>query len=110
MADIIKRTWPLILAGSLAVTSPASGAGGWYLMDPPYRAGQNAPLVQWKHAQAFDSARECQEERERREGSARRALREAREENDRVQISHLIVFYEHSRCIASDDPRLRQTK
>jgi len=70
---------------------------GWYLLQPPTHRinGQtsfedNAPLTLWRHVHAYDTAKQCQD-----------------------WIEHLqtlppvaAVHGDHSRCVASDDPRL----
>lgn len=68
-----------------------------------------APLTEWKHFEAFDTAFECEEERhklveeaKKRKEQVARSTKEARE----AALSQ-VLHYISSRCIASDDPRLR---
>jgi hypothetical protein len=105
---------------------------GWYLMvpqpDAPGRAPNvNAPLSQWNQMGAFDSASNCEKERESRRRLAVKALDEVQQEidavpdstqplvkvapkvaQDSVDVSSFAIGIEASRCVASDDPRLRK--
>jgi len=72
---------------------------GWYLMAPPPDAtrepDESAPLIQWTHIAAFDSAKECENYKVELHDSIR-------------QKSATRAEYELSfACVASDDPGLR---
>jgi hypothetical protein len=105
---------------------------GWYLMvpqpDAPGKApNANAPLSQWNQMGAFDNASNCEKEREYRRRVAVKALGEVKQEvaalpdstqplvkvspkvaQDAADVSNFAVGIEASRCIASDDPRLKE--
>lgn len=84
-------------------------AAGWYLLAPPSRdAGLSTPLGQWTHLGATDTATACEE---RQEASLRR-LKEARRQpgvsREDLNLNTAMTWnYAQSRCIATDDPRLR---
>jgi len=104
---------------------------GWYLMvpqpDAPGKApNANAPLSQWNQMGAFDNASNCEKEREYRRRVAVKALGEVKQEvaalpdsrqplakvspkvaQDATDVSNFTIGIEASRCIASDDPRLK---
>lgn len=106
---------------ALAMAPATSGAGGFYLLLAPRKvsgaADSGAPLTQWSHETSYDTAREC--EAARLERFRRRALlerpgppppglppeggapAELEEEASRRAMNA------ESRCVASDDPRLR---
>ena len=72
---------------------------GWYLMVP--FPDHDAPLAHWPHNDSFDSAKECRE--------AGVGLQERAAKNrslTKAQIDARTMW----ECIASDDPRLKETK
>jgi len=80
---------------------------GWYLMTPPligpnYAIKEDAPFSQWVIAQTFDTASDCEREKAAQKAKilpsagTRGALPYCRD-----------CFLE---CIATDDPRLKETK
>jgi hypothetical protein len=105
---------------------------GWYLMVPyPDATGQapnfKAPLSQWNQMGAFDNAAACDKERESRRKLALQALEQVKREmealpdtgkrplsevapkvyDDAVTATTFELAIDGSRCIASDDPRLK---
>jgi hypothetical protein len=72
---------------------------GWYLMVPPPaptpRFDLKAPLSKWSKKASFNSQKECND------ALATRRLKEAR---DRV----LQPMWAFGKCVASDDPRLKE--
>jgi hypothetical protein len=73
---------------------------GWYLMVPPLTSDgkqfdANVPLAQWDARMAFDNASDC-------ENTLYALIKDASEDN----LTHQQL--RHSRCIASDDPRLKE--
>ncbi len=83
---------------------------GWYLVIPP-KLGVNskdqiyvepAPFSRWQISESFDTAKECQE--------AARALAQpvqsAAEAGQRQSLEDFRLVY--AKCIASDDPRLKE--
>jgi len=112
-------------AAALALT-------GWYLVvpqpdSPVKRPNFKAPLSQWNQMGAFDSAAACDKERESRRQLALEALDQVKREiealpdtgnrplrevapkvyQDDVTVSDFALGITASRCIASDDPRLK---
>ena len=67
----------------------------WYLITPPkvdWGRRTDAPLYQWNHAGAFQTAKECEHKRGEK-------LRNAGDE-----ATYLTFF--NAQCVPSDDPRL----
>jgi len=126
---------PLVL---LVWGSFAWAGQGWYLLLPPKSScppekicaewDTNAPLSQWEHVRASDSAQECELTRidgyeqalqraTRLQKNTANAVKEAQSANDREKLTTLrrmqmegmnaMTQYGNSRCIASDDPRLK---
>jgi hypothetical protein len=101
---------------------------GWYLMLPPfYKQGvdSNAPPSRWKERAAFDTAAACEEAQAKLAkcgavlNGAGRGVSvldacgwpgQARPVKDRDQdalIGQVATQYMESRCVATDDPRLK---
>ena len=100
---------------------------GWYLMLPPHGSSggvtalgvwTDAPMSKWEIDQSFDTADECEQERARIGLKALDLLKSAPK-----GYASLPLQYEGPRwnwawaaervashCIASDDPRLKETK
>jgi hypothetical protein len=95
---------------------------GWYLMMPPLRPPQSirwsegkfqvdtltpAPLSQWTIVDSFDSARECRE-------SHLKLLNDRLVKLDHDRIMNSVKGYiqieqaYNAKCVASDDPRLKE--
>ena len=113
----------------------ALSLAGWYLMVPQPDAirqppNLNAPLSQWNQAGAFDTAAACDKERESRRKLALGGLEEVQREfdalpdsvkaskqpigkvapkvaQDDLEVSTFAMEIQASRCISSDDPRLK---
>jgi len=98
---------------------------GWYLLAPPiahdpghWRPKMMAPLNQWIVANSFDSASECEkrlaEDNEKAENP--RSLASITEQMNDMGGGHvwdsddLLKEMVNEHCIASDDPRLKETK
>jgi hypothetical protein len=122
-------------ASSLSMTprhAAALALVGWYLMRPP---GPNngapdfrAPLSQWTYSGSFDSAKDCQRERDSRIDLGVKTIHDIRETVDGLTRQQAVLGkdrlqtlredageaqtfwlqYTASQCIATDDPRLKQ--
>jgi hypothetical protein len=92
---------------------------GWYLMTPPLNlAGvpdSGAPISSWHNERSFDSARDCEEGKDtvlesRLEGAKR--LEEIQIQKDPEGFAKYIRWtrseFAASKCIATDDPRLKE--
>ena len=80
---------------------------GWYLMTPPLSwssdrkvigSDLSRPLSQWLPGLVFDTEAECNKEID---AMNRRAASYAREHRTLLDIAH-------ARCVATDDPRLKE--
>jgi len=117
---------------ALAGAPPLLAAGGWYLLIPP-RSDQNTlkildsePLSKWTQQGAYDSASDCEAakdalltvERNSYYDAERRYALALSEKKDQVTVAVIQSALENyrsnfdglsvSRCINSDDPRLRK--
>jgi hypothetical protein len=97
-----------ILLVALFFAIPAFAAQGWYLLSPPKIPGvmdfdEKAPLERWQHHGAFDSAEDCEWNLN---GWRARAMHQFKLV-DSIENKYLIESAIFSRCIASDDPRLK---
>ena len=86
---------------------------GWYLMmPPPYWSKtnpRNAPLGQWTLFGRYDSAQECSDERTKMIRVQYMALlSDLAEDVSDPNRPSLSLDFKHARCIASDDPRLKE--
>lgn len=83
---------------------------GWYLMLAPFnaenRSDDSAPLSKWRTGSAFDSAQAC--ERNRAMTLSTIAHVSARGASDKQGKDALFHDFVVARCIASDDPRLKE--
>lgn len=83
----------LRLAAALALVA-------WYLMMPPMVRGHHfdtsVPLSKWNVAKAFDKEEDCN-----------KFLSDAVTVSRSKQVAIGVEGYSASRCIASDDPRLK---
>jgi hypothetical protein len=78
---------------------------GWYLLIPAVdktsRVRADLPLDYWVHLDSFDTAAECREQ----------ALQnQVRIERQTGNPESRVAAYVAWRCIASDDPRLKESK
>jgi len=111
MARLVVVTVLLALGFS---TPPSSAAGGWYLLLPRVdkeSSGRTVPLTQlplkdWSHQQAFDNAPMCEREKAGQAEAWRREFQTADSSFREMALVHMVQFTA-SRCIASDDPRLK---
>ncbi|SRR5712691_4301126 len=96
----------LLLSACATQTRRQSGAGGWYLMLPPFKQEEpmtDAPFTQWRQGAAFDSASEC-------EAARKRVVDEAKADADAGRGEHHTAVFRgflHSNCVSSADPRLK---
>ncbi len=78
---------------------------GWYLMVPPMHNGApnyHAPLRSWNMSKANDSARDCEADRE----AGKQACAQV-PDDEKPLTSGCADTFDRSRCIATDDPRLK---
>ena len=83
---------------------------GWYLMVPPLTPGGgphkvlfHAPLSKWEVGVEHDTKAEC-------EDSLRESIKNMDRDANACEVgscSVMVVEYAHGRCMASDDPRLK---
>jgi hypothetical protein len=93
---------------------------GWYLLAPvvykpansdsatsPYKpfTDLGAPLSTWTNYGAFDSASDCNSERERR---IARADKDATLPTKTDAAVAVIESWQHMECVSTDDPRLEE--
>ncbi len=85
-------------AAALALT-------GWYLMVPAQTKGgpidTSLPLSQWTMFESFDTAAGCQRKKSR-------VYDEAQRKDRAGDTKGMADFYSAARCIATDDPRLKE--
>jgi len=82
---------------------------GWYLMIPPIKtdrhglldADWHAALSQWTTIQAYDTATGCKQDRAK---FLLKAMEDIKPTDTSVAWE---TAWDHSQCIATDDPRLR---
>jgi hypothetical protein len=96
---------------------------GWYLLQPggskafPAHTLTTTPLRGWDHHSSYDTAEGCEQRKRQaldwgKKGLAK-AHQDAKEANTEEQRSEIMEWVEFlslwrlSRCIASDDPRLK---
>jgi len=104
----------------LAVPVPVSATAGWYLLSPiialdgdsvekstSAKAVTDPPLSQWHHEGAFDSARECNAQRERNWQKDFALWREKDKASRPWLVEAFFMRSQAAVCIASDDPRLK---
>jgi hypothetical protein len=95
---------------------------GWYLLTPPWskwptetetgRVDSSAPLSQWGQDGAFETAQECERERNAAKVKSVATL-QGYPDKDRDNILYKLQVMSTAstisgRCIATDDPRLKQ--
>jgi len=112
-------------AGALALV-------GWYLIGPPqnfpensnrrFRLDLNAPLAQWEIQKSFDTAAQCERQKQNDYRDAITTLTKPKEKRladivfgkvlprDESEITAGRVFFGelNEKCLASDDPRLKE--
>ncbi len=104
----------------------ASGAGGWYLVMPPFKLEQTRPVLvgaylfeaalrDWEQLRAFDTATACEHAKREEWEKQREVWLSAKDQQPRTAaLEHLtestlarLDALGASQCIASDDPRLK---
>ncbi|MDP2624038.1 MAG: hypothetical protein Q8Q29_09595 [Actinomycetota bacterium] len=123
----------MLLSIVLLLTNPATAGQGWYFLLPPAdrvfpalgaRPGstfsematklmKEIPLSEWVVYRAFDTARECEAERDARSGwwsreSSRAVTGPSRDLKAAAVAAEQMTYWGMARCVASDDPRLRR--
>ena|ERR1700733_11703725 len=100
---------------------------GWYLMLPPLKEKSvvaDAPLSEWKMVEGFDTAHDCESansslveqakktsSQEERKFKASQGDKSSSQNLEALQqLYFLEVVVPLQKCIASDDPRLKETK
>jgi hypothetical protein len=81
---------------------------GWYLMVPPTRGHPaeilfHSPLSKWEVGEDDDSNVECK-------NSIKESIKDMQHITDVCEVGScdvMVVRYAHGRCMASDDPRLK---
>ena len=80
---------------------------GWYLMLPPWsgpgKFNDKAPILEWQQAGAFDSASECERDRN---DTATVLFNNKKKKLDASTAYYNGSLYASGRCISTDDPRL----
>ena len=81
---------------------------GWYLLIPPWshnNADTRAPFNLWEHFASYDSASECEtEKQELFVSDTARIDQVSRTEQQR--LGNRAVQFRAARCVSADDPRL----
>ncbi|MHB8483396.1 MAG: hypothetical protein ACYDBV_11790 [Nitrospiria bacterium] len=111
----------LLIISSL---TPAWAGQGWYLMVPRVVNQSEKFLSEWEQYGAYDMAKECQDTLTTEKEKIQRFLDRTRETLEEAEKSHnnaniidakrtydralAQVRWLDARCIASDDPRLKQ--
>jgi hypothetical protein len=95
----------------------ALALAGWYLMLPPWSSpskfDDKAPLNQWEQANAYDSAAVCEKSRydtvkDLLKGHAPNGNLLDQKTLTPETADYNARLYAAARCIASDDPRLKE--
>ena len=81
---------------------------GWYLMIPPMYKNNDepdtsAPLSEWDQWRAFDSADLCEQARDFKAKQMEKKFKV----DPKAQARWMKIFGLDSRCISTDDPRLK---
>ncbi len=124
----------VLVVGVTTLLLRSASAQGWYLLQPPVVQGPPAratpdalrPLSEWRHVMAFASADECDLLRLEATKRAASDLAEAKRDYERVSqdrdtiwrvridalhrwnlANREFLLWDESRCIVSNDPRLR---
>jgi hypothetical protein len=81
---------------------------GWYLMMPPHGTPPDSslpPLSNWRVAESFDSANDCEDARGRQMAENIRGLHSA---DPAAYVKKLQRALDEVQCIEADDPRLKE--
>jgi hypothetical protein len=114
--------WLWLSALALLLAASASAGQGWYFIVPPIgqyptatepgRIAGSAALPRWEQVGAFDTAQECERARTAKEAEAWAILRSVQDQDKNDMLvkmkSMTSAAMVSGRCVASDDPRLRQ--
>jgi len=118
---------PKMLSLIFLVALPAWAGQGWYLLQPggskafPAHTIATTPIRGWDHHSSYDTAEDCEQRKRRALDWGEKGLAKAHldakkantEDEVREQRSEVMEWVEFlstwrlSRCIASDDPRLK---
>lgn len=105
-----KKLGKALVVLSLLVASESWAGQGWYLIVPPRSKGQydyEAPLRKWSQFSAYDTAEQCQNGLNYWHESVKKKLEGATDAKSRAETQKYLDAIASSRCIASDDPRLK---
>jgi hypothetical protein len=91
---------------------------GWYLMTPPLSpagyADDTAPIASWHYEGSFDTARDCDNSKPTLFAKKSEGLKKLEEQQTTTDLHAFDQFrkelhaeFNLSRCIATDDPRLK---
>jgi len=96
---------------------------GWYMLIPPVFSPMgnhprafndlNASLNRWDIQGSFESNASCEKEKERIRNEAPLRIKFAREHPDQDQNGNIVAVAEawrRAECVATDDPRLKETR
>jgi len=96
---------------------------GWYLLIPPVFSAMgnhprafndlNASLNRWDIQGSFESNESCEKEKERIRNEAPLRIKFAREHPDQDQNGNIVAVaeaWQRAECVATDDPRLKETR
>jgi hypothetical protein len=106
------------------VPGVASAGAGWYLIRPPLtkEGGYWRPAFlpigsQWEQLSAFDTAADCERERDRWREASEQKIKAYKPppadapSSERFLVEYAIMVHvaiaQHALCITSDDPRLK---
>ncbi len=109
--------WSVLSALVIVLSGPltADAGQGWYLLAPPINPASggtrltvegDAPLSRWSQSGAYDTAAACEVDRL----TMTKVLRvQAADETTKDRSNQKLMYEAHlqSRCITSDDPRLK---
>lgn len=128
---VAMSLWTLVWLQPFGLNRSAGSTGGWYLFIPPQEYNEqaaflyrfeildDAPPSQWKQQGAYDSASECEANKQKLLMTANRRSTESMKKirnKDRAPVSTFLeekdladaIALDASRCVRSDDPRLRR--
>jgi hypothetical protein len=108
------RIWPVLSIVMLLALSNARAGQAWYLLTPPWYGpvrqriyDTDAPLKKWTHVQAYDTAKECENEIDLGLKRSENRLKSAKTDKENLVAKWTLEALQLARCIASDDPRLK---
>jgi len=116
-SECVSSDDPRLTGSSAERYHSAVEGAGWYLMEPPMEPpmkGLNAPLGKWWTFDPFDTAVDCELERQEVSEKAKQAEEARLKTGARIDANPpdqaLVVFEtERSmRCVSTEDPRLKE--